>query len=196
MPSHRRKHSGFQQATDRALLPKYFVRSISAGLDRQASSQGGLRLRLLPRELRRMFDKTTRVTYVPAGRSGYLKKPNQSQRFQLSPQSKDPNWVVGSQSRSSGLWVNRPKEPKIGAKQPVSESVFFACIGSGFGGKSVLRQTTNFPVHAELYGPATGGLCCFWPSLLMKRGKARRGNRAAWLASVNLSVIRVEPNFE
>ena len=30
------------------------------------------------------------LTYVPAGRSGYLKKPNRSQRFQLSPQSKDP----------------------------------------------------------------------------------------------------------
>ena len=65
------------------------------------------------------------ITYVPAGRSGYLKRPNQSQRFQLSPQSKDPNRVVGSQSRSSGAF---PLSSSRSTRMPLRTSVAFTYI--------------------------------------------------------------------
>ena len=65
------------------------------------------------------------LTYVPAGRSGYLQKPSQSQRFQPAPQSKDPNWVIGSQSRSSGAF---PPSSRRSTRMPLRTSVTFTLM--------------------------------------------------------------------
>jgi hypothetical protein len=91
------------------------------------------------------------ITYVPAGRSGYLKKPNQSQRFQLSPQSKDPNGVVGSQSRSSGAF---PLSSSRSTRMPLRTSVTFTYMISyrmdagqtGGGGGGAIGES-SVPLH-------------------------------------------------
>ena len=54
---------------------------------------------------------------------------------------------------------------------------------------------TTFPLLHWIARPATGGLCCFWASLSPQNGKARPGNRTAWVWSLCLCLIRVEPNF-
>ena len=89
------------------------------------------------------------ITYVPAGRSGYLKRPNQSQRFQLSPQSKDPNWVVGSQSRSSGAF---PLSSSRSTRMPLRTSVTFTYMisyrmdaGQTGGGGAI--EESSVPLH-------------------------------------------------
>jgi hypothetical protein len=63
-------------------------------------------------------------------------------------------------------------------------------------GETRFAQNTNFPVHTGLYGPPLAGFAV--SGLYCLRRMARRGAATAprELRSVNLSLIRVEPNLE
>jgi hypothetical protein len=80
--------------------------------------------------------------------------------------------------RSLGLWDNRPEGPKIGAKQPVSESIIFRLHRIGFWGK------VGFSRH-EIPRFTPDCTARHWRALLFlgftnsENQKARHGNRAA-----------------
>jgi hypothetical protein len=88
---------------------------------------------------------------------------------------------------------NRPDGREPAQNDPLAETSFRLTLGLISG--KVAPATNDIPRFRPAPRPATGGLCCFWASVSQQNDKARRGNRAAWVLSVNLSVIRVEPNF-
>src|SRR5271166_5235098 len=89
-----------------------------------------------------------------------------------------------------GVVDNRPEGRKPAQNDPLAETSFRLTLGL-ISGKVGLRQH-EIPRFRPASRPATGGLCCFWASLSPQNGKARRGNRAAWVRSLNPSLIRVE----
>jgi hypothetical protein len=80
--------------------------------------------------------------------------------------------------RSLGLWGTRPEGPKIGANQPVSESMIFRLQWIGFWGK------VGFSRH-EIPRFTPDCTARHWRALLFlgfaysKHHQARRSNRAA-----------------
>jgi hypothetical protein len=72
--------------------------------------------------------------------------------------------------------------------------IFRLDSGPDFG-ESRFCENTIFPGFDRHHGPPLAGFAVCGLRFLLTISKARRGNRAAWPLSVNVSLIRVEPNF-
>ncbi len=100
-------------------------------------------------------------------------------------------WVLSS----FGRLANRPERADNRRKTTRWRKDNFSLALDRVLGESRFATTRNSRFTPECTARLWRGLLFVDFAFLLKLYKATRGNRAAWGRSVNLSLIRVEPNF-